>query len=399
MSGRRKYQGSRRRLTSVIVAVAMIGGALAACSNTSDDRSSATPRSRPSDLAPQVAIPTPTVAVAAPGPHWFCLPRPPRTAADYRQALNHHDERWQGGDGGQPLTLPDGRIVWIFGDTTFGEIQSDGALVPGRWGLAHGSMLIQEGPCFDPFYGADAERPRDLVPSPGPGELYWPGGGWVGPDGSELLVVLNRIKVKAGAKADGFGFIPNGTAVARFRLPDLALIRVEQLPRPPVKGLAGWFGQPVHVGSWVYLYASDDRTQYVARMPDDTTRWSSSRRWQYWTGRRWSSSRSAMAPMVVEDPPWAGVAVSVYRSEFRAIAKTQEGFSKDVGAWAAPTPAGPWTALGTVADASTKGRSLSYAAHAATNIAGTEPLLVWSVSARGANSTRGSGISVQPMPD
>ena len=396
---------NRRRVRSwpAVTALALVLATVPACSHGSPSPpavlTTAPPRTVPRPTRPtRSTAPPPSPAVAGVGHRWLCVARTPRTAADLRVVLNHHDPRWQGGDGAVDVALPDGRVLWIFGDTTFGQVTSRGALVAGHWGIAHGSLLVEAGRCVYPFYRAGTAAPANLVPSPGRHDAYWPGAGWVSPDHRSLLLMLSHVRLTAAAHS-AFGFTLAGNAIARFSLPDLRLRSIEPLRPPPISHVHAWLGQPLLVGRWLYLYSVADRTQYVARAPAATRNWSSVHGWQYWDGRAWSADRRSLQAMVVSHPPLAGLAVSRFGSRFLAIAKTQEAFSSDVAGWIAPSPEGPWTSLGTVATTDPERPSLSYAAHAVTDIPGANPVLIWSISPSASRTIRGAGIAVVPLPD
>ena len=56
---------------------------------------------------------------------------------------------WASADGAIPVTLPDGRTVWLFGDTFVGKVDPGGAIDPAD-PLIHNSFVVQTGACFAP---------------------------------------------------------------------------------------------------------------------------------------------------------------------------------------------------------------------------------------------------------
>ncbi len=328
-------------------------------------------------------------AAPPPTPHWFCLDHQPRSADDYRQALNHHDTSWQGGDGAVPAYLPDNKVAWIFGDTVFGNVGPDGSLQAG-WGMAHGSMLIQDGNCFDPFYRTGSSTPGSLVPDPPAGELRWPGSGWVSRDGSTLFVTVSRVRLDASAP---FGFTSMFGEIAAFDYPSLAFRSISPAPTPSDPGASDW-GTAFVDGAYAYLYSTHDFSHFVARFPDTTADPAGGVGWQYWTGTAWSSDPAAMGPMAATRSPLSGVVVGKSTAGYVMTAKSAGAFSQDVSAWSAPSPAGPWTPIGQVADLTYLPAGRTYGGHAASQLPGGDPIVVWSVSPTASGNTSGAGIGV-----
>ncbi len=336
-------------------------------------------------LATMACDPAPTTGAD----HWFCLGRTPQSAADYRTALNHHDARWQGGDGATPAALPGGKVAWIFGDTLYGNVGADGSLNPG-WGMAHGSMLIQTGDCFDPFYSAASSTPTSLVPQPPAGELRWPGSGWVSRDGTRLHLTVSRVRLDPTA---AFGFTSEYGEIATFDYPSLTLRSIERMPSPSDASASNW-GSAFDDGGYAYLYATHGFSHYAARVPDDASDPATGAGWEYWTGSAWSSSPSAAGAMDATRSPLAGIIVSWTASGYVMTAKSAGNFSQDVSAWTSASPAGPWTPLGAVADLSYLPAGRTYGGHAATQLPGGVPVVVWSVSPTASGSNAGAGIGV-----
>src|SRR5262245_66586054 len=63
----------------------------------------------------------------------FCAASAPSTPAAYQAAFNelrNGNTEWAAADGGGVTQLPDGRVLWSYGDTFTGRVQN-GALEPG----------------------------------------------------------------------------------------------------------------------------------------------------------------------------------------------------------------------------------------------------------------------------
>lgn len=324
-----------------------------------------------------------------PAVHWFCLDHQPMAAADYRLALNHHDTRWQGGDGAVPAYLPNGKVAWIFGDTLYGNVGPDGSLQPG-WGMAHGSMIMQDGACFDPFYSATSPNPVSLVPDAPAGELRWPGSGWVSRDGSTFFLTVSRVRIDPNAP---FGFQSMFGEIAAFDYPSMAFRSIAQAPTPADPGASNW-GSAFADGGFTYLYSTHNFSHFAARFPDSAADPASGVGWQYWTGTGWSSDPGSLVAMGATQSPLASVVIAKTPTGYVMTAKSAGSFSQDVSAWTSTGPAGPWAPKGTIADLRYLPANRTYGGHAVTRLPGGAQLVVWSVSPNASGNATGAGIGV-----
>src|SRR5262249_30805791 len=106
-----------------------------------------------------LAFAVPALAACLPPPppptyqSQYCAPVTPSTPGAYQSAFDNMrlaGVEWAAADGGHPTKLPDGRVVWLYGDTFTGQIQRDGSLAPG-WRLPRNSFVLQNGACFQPL--------------------------------------------------------------------------------------------------------------------------------------------------------------------------------------------------------------------------------------------------------
>lgn len=325
---------------------------------------------------------------------WFCLDHPPTTPAEQSAMLNHRDDRWRIGDRAQSVRLPDGRVIWLFGDTLYGSVNADGTLPASGWGYVHGSALIQDGACIDPFYSATTSAPTSLIPDVSPTDFFWAQAGWVDAPGTSLWILAGE---RTGSASSGG--TSAGTVVARFSLPDLVFQGTTPIARPPAgKGLS--WGMPIRVGNWVYVYADSGADpqatwpfdHHVARFPATGTAWRNGTGWEYFTGTGWSTSSSALRPMsfstsklvtstVIETPTGFALVAQPYR-ESAAVS------------WHATTPAGPWTDFHTVADLSAVDVSRIRSVHAESTVATMSPFVVWYQAPVATRTLEGSKIGV-----
>jgi hypothetical protein len=292
----------------------------------------------------------------------YCAPSVPTTPSDYQAAfdgLRNTYTEWASADGAIPVPLPDGRTVWLFGDTYIGTVDGGGAIDPGD-PLIRNSFVVQSGNCFAPMMGGGPHARASLIPSAAAGQWSWPASGFVDNNGSVLRVMVWNLQ-SGGA----LGFQATGMQVASFALPSMQFLGVHDLPFPTDANHP--YGATAMVsGGNAYLYGDNSRNTFVARAP--LGQFFDAAAWTFFTGYDasqqpiWGSQANAQATQWNNMPyvnpafgpgtgpdaqPW----VQPYGSGFLATAKLVDVFSSDVSVYSAPTPAGPWTYAGPIATA------------------------------------------------
>jgi hypothetical protein len=238
---------------------------------------------------------------------------------------------WTGGDGVFTHALPDGRVLWLFGDSFIGGTA-----------FVHNSFVIQRGRCLTTLRGGTRDRARALIAPSAPLHWYWPADAIV--RRGELQVLLWRFN-RRGTGDWAFNYLRS--EVARFSLPDLELRGIRPVT---ASHLVSWGAALMRTPRYTYIYGTTRHglTQqlHVARVRGDDLR----RRWQYFTGSGWSTvpRMSAAVPMPVS------TTFSVMRTRTGYLLLTQEPFfGRGMQAYTATFPEGPWTgptAVGTVPD-------------------------------------------------
>ena len=346
----------------------------------------------------------------APPPTHYCLEAPPTSPADYERAfdgIRSVDLEWGTADGGAPVRLPDGRVVWIFGDTFIGQVQGGRSMAPG-WVFANNSFVLQDGACFQPIMGGMRGARADLIPDPAPNQWYWPMTGVV--TNGALQVFLLHMERASGPAA--FDWRATGVDVATFALPTLSLVGVSPiaaLSRPvgPDGVFVYWAnGALVHSDGYVYAYGrnrggSDPSfEQWAARAPSAAI----AGPWEYWTGddvTPWSTDATLAEPMQFLDkdgnpaelaagsPPTPGsrpdahAFIVPHGAGFLASAKLVEVFSDDVSTWYSASPTGPWKYVGrAVTTPRSHPEQMLYLGRVVPDLPGG-PIVMWSVQIPG----------------
>jgi hypothetical protein len=270
----------------------------------------------------------------------LCLTRAPASAAGYQVVTDARNATFGVGDVTSAVRLPDGRRLFVFGDTAFYNLNRDGSTGP-LLGFGNNSAWVQSGSCFTLLDRVGPGSRSWVLPPQQDGSFYWPGASVV--VGTRLYVFMQRLV------ADSSFGRSLGAAVAAFDLPSLKLARITPIPWMASRV----FGDgAVYDGGYLYAYASQRRgcafcfanDMYVARVPESQIMLPSA--WRFSSGTGWVSNPNAAAPAL--SAAVSNLDVQPYGNGFLLITKTVSIIGPPVEAWWAPNPVGPWRDLGTV---------------------------------------------------
>jgi hypothetical protein len=268
----------------------------------------------------------------------------PTTAAGWQRLWDAQSGAWAGGDGASSTRLPDGRLLWLFGDTFVGSVDASGHRDP-RTRLVRNSVVVTDGTCVDVV-----STRTDAFPGRS-GSWLWPTHAVVVAAGrpgtpSRLVVFAQRV-VRAGIGT--WAFRRTGTAVTSLEVPWRGTPVVGAVRDLPASQIL-WGAAVVTQGptTWVYGTQAVDqplvfgRELLLARAPTATVEDPST--WVYRTATGWTSHASDAA---VVRPASDGVSTvpSAARvgTSYVIVTKPDEFLGADVDALTAPHPWGPWT--------------------------------------------------------
>ncbi len=123
---------------------------------------------------------------------------------------------WWGADAAYSIPLPDGRTVWIFGDTLYGRERHVEGIVPRMVRNSIGISTCESNGNWTIEYvirGAESGQPRDFFESRDPSYWYWALDGFL--HGETLWVTLLCIRHKEGATSEVFSFETCGADLAK----------------------------------------------------------------------------------------------------------------------------------------------------------------------------------------
>jgi hypothetical protein len=328
-----------------------------------------------------------------------CFDHTPSGPSDYQVAFDSRRGGWAGADSPFPVSLPDGKVLWIFSDTYVGDIDSNNALVPGARLLSGNTFQVQSGTCFTPSMGGTPTIPQVNIPTGVPNSWYWPTSGYADTSVDPPLVRVTAMFVRRSSC--GFGWLVSGTDIITLSLPDLAVVSKEHAPIDVTAENMPALNSSMVDGQYVYFYGHPGgyqcdgfrpggpfaRGTYVARALSSAP----SEPWDFWDGGGWSSDVNFAVPMAVDgsgDPP--ARMVTKYGDGYLATGKVGlvGFFTPQVLGWYAPTPEGPWHSLGEVVPGSPSlpGSRIYYGGQLVTNVPGSSehaPIAVYSTNGAG----------------
>jgi hypothetical protein len=244
---------------------------------------------------------------------------------------------WLCADASYSLHLPDGRTLWLYGDTFIGGKDADGSILPG-FHFIKNSAILDDGESLVTLYSGTPSTPEAFIPT-GDTTWYWPEHGMVQNDTIKLF--MGRFKsVDRGSPGFNFGFV--GMDVVYLSPETFEVIGSRHLSYTDSSGVR-YGNQLLQQGDYTYIYGRKDevfdgvtfKMPHVARV-----RGNLNNAWEFYNGRQW-----------VDDPAQSqrisGQAVAeqyaVFRHDSLFYLLTHEAFmGKDIYLIPGSAPHGPF---------------------------------------------------------
>lgn len=233
-----------------------------------------------------------------------------------------------GGDGTYSVQIPDGRTVWIFGDTFLGTVEADGSRKKTDPMYIRNSFVVQDKDSLTTIYQKIDDKDHSTVIPPHvlesnfeiteKDQWYWPGDGYI--ENDELKVFMSEFHQLDTGMWD---FKWQGTALASFSLPDLKQTNIIKLDFPNPKEIH--YGHAVlEDGKFIYIYGLGQGKVHVAR----AILGKSNDAWEFYTANGWSPESEKSIPIA---DIAASEQFSVIKVDEKYVFVTQLGdFSKEV---------------------------------------------------------------------
>jgi hypothetical protein len=253
-------------------------------------------------------------------------------ASDFNRLFERRGDGWTGGDGTVSILLPDGRTVWLFGDTLLGTVSADETRSVDT-PFIRNSLLVQNGTRMETRMRFAGGEPTSFFVPSSADQWFWPGHGIV--DGDQLKIFLHRFE-QTELKLWAWHWV--GTDLASVSLPSLELTGIE--PAPSENGIL--YGVSLlEEDAYIYIYGTADRKHpkeaHLARAPTGGIHGP----WAYYSGASWSDQPTASQSILT------GVSTqySVIHAGRHFYLFTMDGrnvFSNIIVVYRAAQPQGPW---------------------------------------------------------
>lgn len=267
-----------------------------------------------------------------------------KTAKNYNNFFTRYGNGWTGSDATYSIPLPDGRIVWMFGDTFLDTVYADRSRPVSP--LIRNTFMVQTATNYNAFttlVSGTIDDPQALVDTPDPAtEWYWPGDGTA--TGDNLYVYM--MKFHATGAGGGFGFAYESTDLVKFSLPSIT-----EVSRTTV-----WDDDPdllfgaavMEVGDYLYLYGPESAgiLKYVQASRVPLSNLYAPLEYYNAVTDTWQSTFPGPSGRLAKISG-GNVDVSAQFSVFYNAGKyrlvTQEGLlGRDIFTWESSSPVGPW---------------------------------------------------------
>lgn len=280
-----------------------------------------------------------------------CSKPSPTTAGAWEQLLRGPiNGKWYHGDYGQSVKLPNGKLMWVFGDTF---IATAGATRSNL--LINNTALLTEKGCITALTGPVVNeketswiKPTGTNDIPNQEDYYWPSTPFM--DGSTLrMFLLHMYNDANGFHVIGVDLATLNTSGAQPKVS--SVIKTSASAAGDTTPL--WGAATVASGGYNYIFGSLNKHElwvfgkyyYLARVPVGQTTNSAS--WRYWNGSAWVKDATAATP-IINGSVGLATNVNVYKKsngEFVIINKKYDPFGTDLVALKTRTITGPWTEL------------------------------------------------------
>jgi hypothetical protein len=265
----------------------------------------------------------------------------PGLAADIDSVFNAMFRKdiggWVAADATFSIYLPDGRTLWLFGDTFIGKEKVDGSIAPGAV-MIRNSAVIQDGDSLRTLYRGTPASPDDFIPTDNPDSTwYWPEHGLVFND--TLRIFVSRFRPNPEGPA-GFQFAFDGNDIANFTWPGIEFINSIPIPYYDINKVI--YGDRILADSiFLYVYGRKEESNsisypHLARARADDLFGP----WEFSAGSSWAN-----------DPAWSfrinsfqvSQQYGVFKHEGKYILLTQDiWFSTKIWSFTSLSPKGPW---------------------------------------------------------
>ncbi len=250
----------------------------------------------------------------------------------FNRLFTRTGDGWTGGDGTLSVPLPDGRTLWLFGDSFLGTVSPDGTR-PLDTPMVRNCIVVQDGSRLTTRHGGTAAAPDSFFPPLAADEWCWPADATV--EGDRVRVLLHRFRQLQPALWD---WQWTGTAVASLDLPELTLETIT--PLAIANGVMYCTILERAEATFVFGVAEGggQRSMHVARAPPGRLLGDG---WRFFDGASWSPDPAASRPVATGVSTQFAVA-SIGERLVLVTMDCRTPFSPELVLYRAERPEGPW---------------------------------------------------------
>lgn len=247
-----------------------------------------------------------------------------------------------GGDGTYSVLLPDGRSVWIFGDSFIGNVTQDLKRIKTEPQYIRNCFVLLE---KDSLITLQQGKPDEFKSMMIPPEVndrkkgyreqdiwYWPGDGLV--ENGKLYVFTSKFFQEDHTDMWAFKF--QGTELLEFSLPDF---KVQNIMRFANTDSVHYGHAVLETKNYTYIYGLKNQFPYVARAGSGKVG-QARIPWQFYTGSGWTDRANEAAPILKFS---GSEQFSVFEWKGTYVMIMQGGnLSGNIYSFTSQNPFGPW---------------------------------------------------------
>ncbi|MDR1624359.1 MAG: DUF5005 domain-containing protein [Tannerellaceae bacterium] len=247
------------------------------------------------------------------------------------------------GDGMYSIALPDGRSIFLMGDSYIGPVTNGQRSTSDR--MYRNTYIVYDDGQVSAIYGANGNNNASAAVPPGYSneqKWYWPGHGFV--DGNKLYI-FQTLMYQGGEGM--WGFMYETTHILEYDLPSLQLSKNTPIPftgSPDIHyGMAA-----LKEGDYMYIYAQvdieNDMDPISEVLAARTTASGLYTDWQYYNGSGWSANASEAVKLsgLASVPVSSQFNVFKLRGKYVLLTQSKAFNSGEIYTFIADNPYGPW---------------------------------------------------------
>lgn len=248
-----------------------------------------------------------------------------------------------GGDGMYSIPLPDGRSIFLMGDSYIGTVTNGQRSTSDH--MYRNTYIVYDNGKVSAIYGYGGNKNASAAVPPGyPDEekWYWPGHGFVNGD---KLYIFQTLMYQGG---DGmWGFMYETTHILEYNLPGLELNKIAPIPFSGSTNIH--YGMAaLSDGDYNYIYAQVDIRNDMYPISEvlvaRTSAGNPYDNWQYYNGSGWSAKSSDAVKLegLSTVPVSSQFNVFKLRGKYVLLTQNKAFKSGEIYTFVADSPTGPW---------------------------------------------------------